>query len=331
MKVKVETPSRLHFTLIDLNGSLGRVDGGVGAALENPGWTVEVEPSTRGLQVEACPETSREEVEQLAFKLAEAKGLKLNFKIRVSGGIPRHVGLGSGTQLSLGVAYALAKASNLNLTPRSLAKIMGRGGTSGIGVAAFEAGGIIVDGGHSFGPGGEKQSFLPSHYSQASPPPILARYQPPPEWFWVVAVPHGRGAHGLQEAQIFQRKCPIPQSEVEKVSRIILLKLMPALTEANISEVGEALNLLQNVGFKKFEVELAGSLSKRLMAFMLEHGAYGAGLSSFGPAVYGLTQSLKRAEELEASLQEFFQENSIKGLVLKARTNIHGARVTVSG
>lgn len=331
MKVKIETPSRLHFALIDLNGSLGRVDGGVGAALESPGWTVEVEPSQEGLEVESCLEVERAEVESLALKFLKSYRLKPDFKIKVSRGVPRHVGLGSGTQLTLGIAYALAKASGINTSPRELANLMGRGGTSGIGVAAFESGGIIVDGGHSFGPGRQKQSFLPSHYSSAPPPPVLARYQPPKEWFWVVAIPaKGRGAHGLQEAEFFKGRCPIPEGEVGKTSRIVLLKLMPALAEANIVEAGEALNMLQRVGFKKLEVELAGPNSKWLMEFMVEHGAYGAGLSSFGPAVYGLTEGRKRVENLERALRNFFEENSMAGMVLKAKTSLKGARVTVN-
>jgi len=34
--IEVVTPSRLHITLIDLNGSLGRIDGGVGLTLDFP-------------------------------------------------------------------------------------------------------------------------------------------------------------------------------------------------------------------------------------------------------------------------------------------------------
>ncbi|MBS7628477.1 hypothetical protein KEJ23_00610, partial [Candidatus Bathyarchaeota archaeon] len=49
------------------------------------------------------------------------------------------------------VATSISKLLNLNLTVYELAKIMGRGGTSGIGVAAFDKGGLILDGGHSFG------------------------------------------------------------------------------------------------------------------------------------------------------------------------------------
>ena len=51
MKVYVETPCRLHFSLIDMNGRIGRVDGSVGLALSYPNVIVEAQPSS-GLQVE---------------------------------------------------------------------------------------------------------------------------------------------------------------------------------------------------------------------------------------------------------------------------------------
>ena len=34
--MKIKTPSRIHITLVDLNGAIGRIDGGVGLALEEP-------------------------------------------------------------------------------------------------------------------------------------------------------------------------------------------------------------------------------------------------------------------------------------------------------
>jgi beta-ribofuranosylaminobenzene 5'-phosphate synthase len=42
MSIVVTSPSRLHFSLIDLNGELGRVDGGIGVALNEPSLKIEV-------------------------------------------------------------------------------------------------------------------------------------------------------------------------------------------------------------------------------------------------------------------------------------------------
>ena len=61
---------------------------------------------------------------------------------------PSHSGLGSGTQLSLAVGKLLADFNSQKMDASQIASIVGRGGTSGIGVASFENGGFIMDGGH---------------------------------------------------------------------------------------------------------------------------------------------------------------------------------------
>ncbi|MFH0966917.1 MAG: chorismate pyruvate-lyase family protein, partial [Methanobacteriota archaeon] len=46
-RVEIRTPSRLHLTLIDMNGALGRVDGGVGITLDRPGYVISAEPAEK--------------------------------------------------------------------------------------------------------------------------------------------------------------------------------------------------------------------------------------------------------------------------------------------
>ena len=45
MKVYVKTPARLHLGLIDLNGDLGRLFGGIGVAIDYPNVTLKTEIS----------------------------------------------------------------------------------------------------------------------------------------------------------------------------------------------------------------------------------------------------------------------------------------------
>ena len=39
--MEIETSARLHLSLIDLNGSEGRIDGGIGITLKNPSLILE--------------------------------------------------------------------------------------------------------------------------------------------------------------------------------------------------------------------------------------------------------------------------------------------------
>ena len=48
----IETPSRLHLTLLDLNGIYGRIDGGVGITLKNPCLKLKAEPVHNGVEME---------------------------------------------------------------------------------------------------------------------------------------------------------------------------------------------------------------------------------------------------------------------------------------
>jgi len=325
-KVIVKTPSRLHFTLIDLNGEAGRVDGGIGVALNYPGVKIEVnQTSCAGIKIEGFRK-------DLALNFAETflkyYNLKPSVDIKIIEDIPEHVGLGSGTQLALAVAKCLAEVYGINADVRRFAEIMGRGGTSGIGVAAFEGGGFILDGGHSFGKGKQKESFLPSHFSKASPAPLLARYHLPEDWFFVICVPKvKRKVFGLYEVEVFKKYCPIPAEEVCKLTRIILMKVLPSIVERDIEGLGLALTEIQNIGFKKIEVQLQHEIVKELIRWMSQGEAYGAGLSSFGPTVYGLVKGIKKAEKLVEKVKNFLVEKEVEGEVFYTNTNNVGAEV----
>jgi beta-ribofuranosylaminobenzene 5'-phosphate synthase len=282
--VRVITPSRVHMTLIDLNGALGRVDGGIGFALRSPGMVVEVERS-RSLSVKG---ELAERALAAAKRVLEAYSLP-GAEIKVLKGYPQHVGLGSGTQLSLAVATGICRAYDISASVRELARIVGRGGTSGIGVAAFEGGGFILDGGHSKQ---EKPEFLPSSASRAKPAPLVMRHDFP-DWDVALVLPEPkRRVSGEREVNIFQRFCPIPINQVERLSHVILMKLLPALVEEDIAAFGEAVNAVQSLGFKEIEVMLQAPNVREILA-LCQRLSYGAGLSSFGPVIYAFPRDAK--------------------------------------
>lgn len=325
MRVTVRTPSRLHLALIDLNGELGRVDGSLGVALAQPGVFLEAtlssETTVSGSQADL--------VRSLAKTFLEHYKIDRGAQIHVSETIPSHVGLGSTTQISLAVASALANIFSIKASVRELAEVMGRGGTSGVGVAAFERGGLILDGGHRFGVGEEKSSFLPSGASKARPAPLLVRYEVPRDWFFVVAVPNvPMGAHGEREVEIFRERCPIPAEEVGKVCRIIMMVILPAIVERDLEAFGEGLNVLQEVGIASRTRDLRDPTTWRCIDFMLDKGAYGAGQSSFGPAGYGLVEGEEKALRLTDDVTKFLRKQG-GGRVFYSSANNTGAKIEV--
>lgn len=104
-RVIVKTPSRIHVTLIDMHGGSGRVDGGVGIVLDEPGCLLEVRQSA-DMEVTGCDSTLRDHIAGIARHVLEKIHAGGSVAITVREHIPAHAGLGSGTQLALAVARA---------------------------------------------------------------------------------------------------------------------------------------------------------------------------------------------------------------------------------
>ncbi len=319
-RVIVETPSRIHLTLTDLSGASGRVDGGIGIALDHPNVVLEGEVAS-DLAVEG---EHAHRVEAAARAVMDRFGLP-PARLTVRSAYKVHVGLGGGTQLAMAAGKALCELYGHQASTMEIASVVGRGGTSGIGTAAFVGGGFIVDGGHTFGPSGQKRDFRPSSASQGvDPPSVIARHDFPRHWEIVLAIPNiSRGAHGRKEVDIFKEYCPVPLADVQELSRQILVRMMPSLVEEDLDVFGDAVNRIQGLGFKRVEVMLQHPLIHRLMEAMGEAGAACTGLSSFGPTVYAIGDSGIR--NIEAAAKECMEP--VGGDLMITRCRNWGARV----
>ena len=319
-KVIIQTPSRIHMTLTDLTGSSGRVDGGVGIALDEPNILVEAEKS-RELEVEGIGADRAKEAAQAVIGQFGLGGVKISIR----GGYRIHVGLGYGTQLGIAAGKAVCELYDFRATTRNIAQIINRGGTSGIGTAAFDLGGFIIDGGHSFGLGKQKEDFRPSSASKGvSPPPVIARHDFPADWRIVLAVPNlPKGAHGQNEVDVFREYCPVPIQDVHELCYQILVRMMPSVVEHNLDEFGAAVNRVQELGFKRVEVMLQHPLVHELMKSMKEAGAACSGLSSFGPTVFAIADSQIR--DIETAAREVMAD--VGGEVINTTARNEGARV----
>jgi beta-ribofuranosylaminobenzene 5'-phosphate synthase len=328
-EIVVDTPSRLHFTLIDLQGGLGRIDGGVGVALSSPRIKIKVKPNLgeKTTQGEEIDSQIPPRVLPIMIHLQQKLDIREQFDIELVDSIPKHIGLGSNTQLALAVTKAVTYFMDLDLPTNQLAHLAGRGGTSGIGVATFEHGGFVMDAGH---PQSLKGEFLPSHYSDAAPPKLMLRKSLPDDWYFVMTTPYiGQGLHGQSEAEIFKKHCPIPRREVEKLSHIILMKLLPATAEEDIISFGEALRQIQSLGFKKIENDIQDKIVTNLYEFYYDHDALGAGLSSFGPTTYALVEGEGAAKKLKGEIEKYMRDLGIACDVQYSNVDNDGAEVRI--
>ncbi len=315
MKVYVKTPARLHLGLIDLNGDLGRLYGGLGVGINRPNVILEAQRSEK---LFAAGEKT-EQVKTLAKRFLETYNAKANASIYVKQTIPEHAGLGSGTQLALAVATALSKLFNVDASIQELAEAMGRGQRTSIGTTIFKQGGFVVDGGKS----ASKNSF----------PTTIFRQPFPRDWEFVVAIPNvKRGLAKNEETAAFRALSPMKAEDAGKMCRLTMMKLLPALVERDIKSFGEALTQIQIVVGDYFAEAQGGTYSSLTategIALMQKLGAYGTGQSSWGPAFYGLTQK-EKAKEIELKVEAFLRK-SVGGHVFVAKANNRGAYIKVT-
>jgi beta-ribofuranosylaminobenzene 5'-phosphate synthase len=257
---------------------------------------------------------------RLSTNFLEAYGLKGKVSIYVEQAIPEHIGLGSGTQMALAVATAIARLFNVEESPYEFAAAMGRTAQSGVGTAVFEQGGIVLDGG--------KNTKEPSQKII----PLICRLPFPDEWRFVVAIPKTKkGLSNEAEASAFKQLPPMALEQVGKICRLTLMKLLPAVTENDIKSFGEALTQIQCIVGDNFAQAQGGRFSStpasQCIEFMLENGAYGSGQSSWGPTLYGIVKS-GEAKELETKIKAFL-DSSVGGKVFIAKASNQGANIKV--
>ncbi len=320
MKVYVKTPARLHLGLIDLNGNLERIFGGLGVGINCPNVILEAQQS----ETLAVTGEKSQQVKSLAKRFFNVYHIKANANILVKQVIPEHVGLGSGTQLALAVATALAKLFNVKASAQELALAMGRARRSGIGTAVFEKGGFVVDGGKATKDG---------TYSLKSVPPVIFRQPFPEEWTFVVAIPNvKRGLSKDEEIAAFKRLSPMLAEDVGRICRLIMMKLLPSLAEYDIKNFGEALTQIQIIVGTYFAQAQGGTYSSLAatdgIRLMQKLGVHGVGQSSWGPTFYGVCQNEKEAEEIQSKI-EMFLRNGVGGQVFATKANNKGVNIKV--
>ncbi|MHA1720892.1 MAG: beta-ribofuranosylaminobenzene 5'-phosphate synthase [Promethearchaeota archaeon] len=339
MRFQIRSPSRLHLSLIDLNGVLGRIDGGFGFAINYPNFVIEFnnkEEETINEQnnlIFEGPQEYIEQVKQIIAKIQAKFNVKYkSLKISVKKSIPAHVGLGSKTQFLLSIAKGLCYIKKINLTNKELASLVERGGTSGIGYQIFEEGGFILDLGHSFGKNGEKKEFLPSSASKTQPAMPFFHHTMPENWNILLLIPNVKqGANNLEERNIFQDFTPIPLQDVEKISHRILMQIIPSIVNKDLKNFAEGIHFINNHGFKKIEISLQHECISKLIEDIYSEFKVPVGISSFGPGVFVITESDEKSKEIYdfISFRLEDQVNSPGGKIIQTKPNNSGFSLKV--
>ena len=319
--VTVTTAARLHFGFQNLALANDRLYGGVGVALDQPQLVLDAQPA-EGID---CDDGEAESYIRRAVATLGVEGARVS----VSERMPRHVGFGSGTQLALAALVAVARAYDREVDPRAFAPDLGRGGRSGVGVATFGDGGFVVDGGHPT----ERFTSEPPASGDWTVPPVIARHELPDDWRFLLVVPDAEpGASGAEEdrhmRQAVERADP---GIADDVAATLTRTLLPAAAEGDYRRFGSAAARLGRLNGAWYADEQGGVYrppAGRIVERLVQQPTItGAGQSSWGPAVWGLT-TRGDVDTARTGVEMALSDLSIDAEVSVARPRNEGATVS---
>jgi beta-ribofuranosylaminobenzene 5'-phosphate synthase len=281
--VTVETGARLHLGFQNLALAHERLYGGVGLAVDEP----RIRVSADRAESVVCADEAVEPYLRAAVEALSVPGAALTVHDRFA----RHVGLGSGTQLALACLVAVGRAYDHAVDPRAMAPDLGRGGRSGVGVAVFETGGFVVDAGH---PTERFTTSPPAPGNWSVPRPIVAR-SVPEDWRFVLVVPEtGAGPSGAPEDE--RMRAAVERADpgiADDIATVLTRRLLPAVAEGDHRAFGGAAARLGRLNGAWYADEQGGVYrppAGRIVEALADVPTIsGAGQSSWGPTVYGVS------------------------------------------
>jgi len=340
--VRVSAGARLHFGFQNLSLAHDRLYGGVGVGLAEPRVSVRADPASAvsvevldagadageddavdGAPTEADVADARRYAERAAAVL-DVPGAAVTLERT----LPRHVGLGSGTQLALATYAAVARANDREPAPREHAPALGRGGRSGVGVATFEAGGFVVDAGHPT----VKFTTAEPERGDWETPPVVARHELPADWRFVLALPDAEsGRSGDDETESMRGVVERADPDVaDAVAGTLTRRLLPAAATGDRDRFADAVAEVGRRNGAWYADEQGGVYRPPVgtIAETLTHadGVGGVGQSSWGPAVYALTDTSHVDDALDAA-RRALDAAGVDGRTLAVAPDEDGARV----
>ena len=288
-RASIEVHPRLHLGLISMHEGGSRKNGGIGFAIEEPTATVHLESDSTVSVADARPRPlSQDEIraiEQAAAILAQARSFASGARVRITGAMRTHVGMGSGTGIKLAVLEGLSLLNGASISPSELVVASGRGGTSGIGINTYFHGGAVLDLGIPM----DSTGFRPSSSVSASKRPMALPIAEMPAWPVVLCVPTGivPKTH-MQEVEFFGRTLPLPAAASFEAAYVALMDIFAALLEKDYAGFCRGIEAIQRTTWKSLEWREYGAPLKTVRSKLMDLGVDCVGMSSLGPMLYSL-------------------------------------------
>ena len=294
LQVRVEAPARLHLGFLDPSATLGRRFGSIGLVVDGLETVVELAPAHEDrfdAPDGATAELARARAHLQALR--RATGCDTGVQLRLVRTLPAHAGLGSGTQLALALGHAFSTAFGLGLDSPALARLLGRGARSGVGIAGFDAGGLLLDGGPR---------------ADGTPAALVARLALPPAWRAILVLdPRVQGLCGAAERAALATLPPLPRATAADICHEVLMRLLPGAAGAEFAPFAAGVTRVQRLLARHFEPAQGGPYASpavgRVVEWIAAHACAGIGQSSWGPTGFAIVASLDEARRALASAQ----------------------------
>ena len=316
--VRVVAPSRIHFGMLSVNQPGVRHYGGVGAMVDAPGLEMMIRASPRLETAGPLADRAREAALLAARFLPNPAGRDDGppCRIEVTRAPPLHVGLGTGTQLAMAVAAGLnAFCQGPRLEAAELARCVGRGHRSAIGLYGFAFGGLIYESGKA-----RSEDIAP----------LVDRVEIPPAWRFVLVRPRDdRGLCDDAERDAFAELPPVPRERTELLRQEAEEHLLPATARGDFAEFSESLYHFGYEAGLSFAAKQGGAFAGPRLASLVDwiraRGVSGVGQSSWGPTLFAVVREESAAAELVRGLAARADAGDLELTV--AAPNNRGARI----
>ena len=284
----ITSPSRLHLGFYGFDNAYGYKYGSMGLAI-NANKTVISITNSKKFKSDLPKKYTLP-----ILKYLKSKKINDNFEIITIKKSLSHVGLGSGSQLSLCLGMAISKFLDLKLSVDSIASLYNRGERSGTGISIFKKGGFVVD-------ACKKNKLLPK---------AMFTSKFPSDWkILLINDVNLKGTSGQRESKFFSNTDSINHKKSE-LSHILLRGILPSLVYKDFKRFSKNLTEFQRItaGFyteKQKGVFLSPEISS-IMKYLKNYDNLGIGQSSWGPMSYIFIESNLHAKELLSIIQNKF-------------------------
>ena len=315
-EVIVHAPSRLHFGLFAVGELVERKFGGIGLMVDSPGNQISFSPAEKLTLAGEDAELLRDATE-LWFKTSKPKFdcelSELPARIEFVGSARRHVGLGSGTQITLAINAGLNCFFTLpTMGDVESAAQMQRGKRSAIGSYGFFQGGFLADRGVA----GDDVIA-----------PLDLRIDFPTDWPIVLLISkRTKGLFGSDEQDAFCKLPDVTPTSRDEMIDIARQQIIPAILARDYDQFAPAVyEFGHRCGMFFSEHQggpFNGPLATQLVNTARDFGIEATAQSSWGPCIFACARNDEQAKRLVAHVADKYGD-AVETITTRANNDGH--------